>query len=167
MQAGMPLCWSNSQQSLIKLQGPPPLSAPLHSSHFCPLQDENEDSSRSQEVLKERLGRLQALCLQLEDGKQQQQPAAGSRSPGSCARFSKQQQQQERQPPADVLERLSCSLRALAPANGAVDAGLPGAKPPQPLVPSKVRVQKPGENCTLPALHQASLAWMGRCNQMQ
>lgn len=106
------------------------------------LMDENEDGSRAQNA--ERLSRLQAVCLQLEGQQAQQGPsrcegtgcsgANAARRGGTCAPVGGQ---------ADVLEALSCTLRALRPTNAA-DATPGAAKPPPALAPVKVKAAARG-----------------------
>lgn len=99
--------------------------------------------------MRERMARLQAVCLQLEEQQQQQ---AGS--PRGGAAGSQPQQQTE------LLDKLSATLCALGPSNGADSAigvrDAAGRLPPA-LAPAKVRrrrctpsgdVQMADDECT-------------------
>lgn len=107
---------------------------------FCLVpQDENEDGSRVQCTLQERLGQLQALCLHLEGQQprlQQERLAGGS---AGAADTGEPWAAGTRQ--AGVLEALTSTLRALRPTNAAqaAEAAAGAAKLPPALAPDKVR----------------------------
>lgn len=118
----------------------------LNSTAFAPHQDENQDAERAQQALQERLAQLQHLCLELD----RQPPAgggggcssggSGSVPPGSLsagAAGDRAAAGSGRQ--AELLERLSCTLRALGPANGSPLGPQPAAVLPPATAPGKVR----------------------------
>ena len=132
----------SSMEPLLPLPQPP-----------ATAQDENQDAGRAQQALQERLVQLQHLCLELD-----RQPLPGSCSSagggeaggaGTAAAGEGGALGSRRQ--AELLERLSCTLRALGPANGSplVALAATGPRLPPPVAPGKVRLTD-NADCTVP-----------------
>lgn len=116
--------------------------APLAAATAPCLQDENQDAERAQHALQERLAQLQHLCLELDRhplsggssgtgsscGALHKNLPAGAGAEGAAADSGRQ---------AELLERLSCTLRALGPANGSPLVSPAAAALPPAVAPGK------------------------------
>ena len=119
---------------------PPTTCSPL-STLCCPCQDENQDAERAQHALKERLAQLQHLCLESD-----RQPAGagssggggGGAQPGCTAAAGAEGAAAGSGRQAELLERLSCTLRALGPANASPLVSPAAAGLPPAVAPAKV-----------------------------
>lgn len=133
----LPVCSSSLRLStLICLQGLAAENAELHSS-LAASQEEAQDSSRSRASLQDRLRQLQSVCLELGA----QTDSSGAPASAPAGGMGGQQ--------AELLDRLSCTLRALGPAHASVALALRGGAAaqtclPPPVAPGKVEAAAKG-----------------------